>query len=274
MTSTANTVRSRGPEGATAWRDAAPWPGSPERDMGQCALGPEGTTKALRVHFAAMAYAHLNEYGARIVNRELHCADCETRTQPHAGQYLRDLIRDHYEPAVAAFAAAAALSGWSAERIVRIVEDAASMHEWICEWLPETVALDDIAPASTPIPAAAPEALVAAAPPSAVRAIVEAALPEIVLAILYDTEGDTPRWVMAHGHHDRDAFRAAAVDFLDIDEADRAGFPAAEMVAHCHAVNSKGIDNVDVEWVGVTESTPGAFPVTLLDLDSEEALRG
>ena len=153
MTDTNRTLRSRLPEGAVAWRDAAPWPGSPERDMGESTLGPEGTCKALSEHFAAMAHAHLEEYGVRLVGWSRHCDDCATATQPHAGEYLRGLIRDHLEPGIAAFTAAALLNGFDAERVVRAVENAQLMHELTWGWLPAGVDPEHIAPASEPIPA-------------------------------------------------------------------------------------------------------------------------
>jgi hypothetical protein len=134
-----------------AWRDAAPWPGSPERDMGESTLGPDGTRVALRAHFGAMAWAHLTEYGERLRNWTKHCDDCAGAFQPHAGEYLRGLVRDLLEPGIAAFSAAALLSGWDAERVVRVVEDAQAMDECLSYWAP--IDPDLIAPASDPIPA-------------------------------------------------------------------------------------------------------------------------
>lgn len=140
-------------EALVAWRDVAPWPGSPERDMGESTLGPEGTRTALAAHFAAMSHAHLEEYGSLLVGRRRHCEDCANNVQPHIGEYLRGLIRDYLEPGIAAFAAAALLNGLDAERIVQAVEDGQIMHELTWDWLPTDTDVRSIAPASTPIPA-------------------------------------------------------------------------------------------------------------------------
>ncbi len=139
-----------------AWRDAAPWPGSVARDLGTITVPIDQAAPALAAHFTAMAWAHLEEYGHRMTHWREHCDDCANIRQPNAGQHLRDLIRDYLEPGIAAFVAAAALRGMSAEKIVRLVEDAQTMHELTWDWLPAGVDCDAIAPASSPIPADEP----------------------------------------------------------------------------------------------------------------------
>jgi hypothetical protein len=136
-----------------AWRDAAPWPGSETRDMGTTTLPPEQARTALAAHFAAMAWAHLEEYGTRMTRWRDHCDACAATRQPAAGQHLRDLIRDYLEPGIAAFAAAAALHGRTAEQIIAAAENAQTMHELVWDWLPRSVDADAIALASAPIPA-------------------------------------------------------------------------------------------------------------------------
>ncbi len=91
-------------------------------------------------------------------------------------------------------------------------------------------------------------------------------LPSIVLdGLCWDDEDDSVRWVMAQGHVDRAAFRASAVDFLGIAEQDVEDFPAVEKIEHRWAIDADRSGCVD--WVDVTESTPGAYAVTLLDVN-------
>lgn len=136
-----------------AWRDAAPWPGSVARDLGTITVPIDQAAPALAAHFTAMAWAHLEEYGNRMTHWREHCDDCANIRQPDAGQHLRDLIRDHFEPGVAAFAAAAALHGRTAEQIVTAAEDGQVMHELLADWLPAHIDVATLAAASAPIPA-------------------------------------------------------------------------------------------------------------------------
>ena len=103
------------------WRVAVP-PGS---------NGTELTNARLAGHFAAMAHAHLTAYGDAITHG------------PQTKGALRAAVSDHFDPGLAAFAAAAALRGWEPSRILEAVEDGQTMHECTWEWVAEALHVPD-----------------------------------------------------------------------------------------------------------------------------------
>jgi hypothetical protein len=99
------------------WRDAVPV----RSDASTVSV------ERLAGHFAAMAHAHLTEYGEKLVRG------------PQTREALRGIVSEHFDPACAAFAAAAALRGCEPAQIVDAIEDGQSMHEFVWEWVADAV---------------------------------------------------------------------------------------------------------------------------------------
>ena len=105
----------------TYWREALPVRAD------HSAVSPE----RLAGHFAAMAHAHLTEYGVKLIEG------------PQTPEALRRIVSDHFDPGAAAFAAAASLRGWTPEQILDAIADGQTMHECTWEWVADAIMQPD-----------------------------------------------------------------------------------------------------------------------------------
>lgn len=84
------------------------------------------TKDQMAAEFAAMTVAHMTAY-----------ANATRGDKIRDGEELRAAIDQHLHPGITAFAAAAALKGWSTEQINDAFVFGAPIHEFSWQWLSE-----------------------------------------------------------------------------------------------------------------------------------------
>jgi hypothetical protein len=96
------------------WRDAIP--------LNESAITP--SKEYVAAHYALMHLAHMREYMPQML------------AEPMTKETTRVALSDHYDPAEAAFVAAALLMGWSLGRIRDVLEhDPQAAHEFAAQWV-------------------------------------------------------------------------------------------------------------------------------------------